>query len=172
MLNKIIGTILIIAAFVVEASWLGVCFGSVIVGIVLLIFAPGILFAPFNILFTMGLAFFARDSISNANDYSYSYRSYSSDRSSGGYSYYSYGQQNSTPFDSYDTGMKKYYDTLGCKPDDDFETVKKAYRKLSREFHPDSIEGKGLGDEFVEYATRRMQEINEAYAKIKEARGQ
>jgi DnaJ like chaperone protein len=55
--------------------------------------------------------------------------------------------------------------------DDDFETIRNAYRKLSREYHPDAIAGKGLGPEFVELATRKMQEINEAYEKIKEARG-
>ena len=58
MLKKTIGIALIAAAFVVEFLWLGLAFGSIIVGLVLLIFAPGILLAPFSILMGLGLAFF------------------------------------------------------------------------------------------------------------------
>ncbi len=61
MFKKLIGIALIIAAFVVEAMWLGVTFGTVIVGIVLLIFAPEILFLPFSLLFAMGIAFLSYD---------------------------------------------------------------------------------------------------------------
>ncbi len=49
----------IIAAFLVEAAWLGLCFGSVIVGIVLLIFASHLLFAPFILLYGGGLTLLA-----------------------------------------------------------------------------------------------------------------
>ena len=59
MFKKLIGIALIIAAFVVEAMWLGAAFGSVVVGVVLLIFAPAILLLPFNVLFAMGVAFLA-----------------------------------------------------------------------------------------------------------------
>ena len=172
MLNKLIGVALIIAAFVVEISWIALCFGSVIVGIVLLIFAPGILLAPFNILFALGLAFLAKGSLSDSDYYSYrSYGGYGSYSQSGS-GYDSYSRQREAP--SYDSGysqMKRYYDVLGCSMDDDFETIRRAYKDLSRKYHPDAIEGKGLSREFVELATQKMQEINEAYAKIKEERG-
>jgi DnaJ like chaperone protein len=172
MLNKIIGVALIIAAFAVEISWIALCFGSVIVGVVLLIFAPGILLAPFNILFALGLAFLAKGSLSDSDYYSYrSYGGYSS-YGQGGSGYDSYSRQREAhTFTSGYSDMKRYYDILGCSMDDDFETIRRAYRDLSRQYHPDAIAGKGLSQEFVELATQKMQEINEAYAKIREARG-
>jgi hypothetical protein len=42
----IAGLALWILAFIATASWLAFCFGTVIVGLLLLIFAPTILFAP------------------------------------------------------------------------------------------------------------------------------
>ena len=165
MFKKIIGIALIISAFVVEAMWLGACFGTVIVGIVLLILAPGILFAPFNILFTMGIAFLAYEPIQGFDNHSYgngdfyenSSRYYREDEEEGISGRQSYG-------------MQKYYEILGCNPDDDFETVKKAYRRLSKEFHPDSLESKGLDGAFTEFAKKKMQEINEAYLAIKKTK--
>ena len=170
MFYKLIGIALIIAAFVVEISWIALCFGSVIVGIVLLIFAPGILIVPFNILFGLGLAFFAKGSLSGFDSHSYKSHEYRYGYRNGSHDDSSY-RQDSTIHREPDAGMQHYYDILGCSMDDDFETIRNAYRKLSREYHPDAIAGKGLGPDFVELATRKMQEINEAYEKIKEARG-
>ena len=85
MLNKLIGVALIIAAFAVEVSWLAFCFGSVLIGILLLLFAPGILLAPFNILLTLGLAFLAKGTIRESEYGSYSYRSYNHGAGGGGY---------------------------------------------------------------------------------------
>lgn len=55
----IFGAGLIIGGILVEIAWLGICFGTVILGIILLFAAPGILFAPFNIGLAGGLVFFA-----------------------------------------------------------------------------------------------------------------
>ena len=71
MFRGLIGIALIIAAFVVEAMWLGVTFGTVIVGVVLLIFAPGILFLPFTFLFVMGMAFLSYEDVQSTNYQSY-----------------------------------------------------------------------------------------------------
>ena len=57
--KTIIGAGLIIGGILLEVAWLGVCFGTVILGIALLIFAPEILLIPFTIGLTSGLAFFA-----------------------------------------------------------------------------------------------------------------
>ncbi len=51
-----------------------------------------------------------------------------------------------------------YYDILGVRQDADWETVKKAYRQLAREFHPDINK--------TPEATERMQQINKAYDQI------
>lgn len=43
------------------------------------------------------------------------------------------------------------------------ERIKQRYRELVRENHPDIIQGKGLGKDFIERATKKLQEINDAY---------
>jgi hypothetical protein len=48
MFKMILGVGFIIGGILLEIAWLGVCFGTIIVGLVLLIFAPGILLVPFN----------------------------------------------------------------------------------------------------------------------------
>ncbi len=52
--------------------------------------------------------------------------------------------------------FKDYYAILGVPPDADEQTIKKAYRKLARQYHPDV----NPGDRQVE---ERFKEINEAY---------
>jgi DnaJ like chaperone protein len=59
------------------------------------------------------------------------------------------------------------YKTLGVTASDDLASVKKAYRKLVKENHPDIISGKGLGEDEIQKATIRLQEINAAYDLIK-----
>ena len=51
------------------------------------------------------------------------------------------------------------------------DEVKKAYRKLSIEFHPDTLAAKGMGDEFLTHATEKFREIQQAYDEIKRERG-
>lgn len=43
------------------------------------------------------------------------------------------------------------------------ETLKRRYRELVKEHHPDIIQGKGMDKNFIEAATKKLQEINEAY---------
>ncbi len=50
---------------------------------------------------------------------------------------------------------------LGLEPGADMETIKKAYRKLSMQYHPDKV--RHLGDEFRAVAEEKMKEINQAY---------
>jgi len=57
----------------------------------------------------------------------------------------------------------KAYAVLGLKEDASEAEIKKAYRKLILDFHPDTIASKGLADEFKQYATKRFREIQEAY---------
>lgn len=64
----------------------------------------------------------------------------------------------------------KHYATLECKPSDPPETIKKQYRKLVSEYHPDKIASKGLPEEFMKFAHEKFREIQEAYEVIKKER--
>ncbi|MCW7753027.1 co-chaperone DjlA [Desulfobotulus sp. H1] len=63
------------------------------------------------------------------------------------------------------------YDVLGLDPSATDEEVKKQYRRLVREYHPDTIASKGLPEEFTELAEEKFRTIQEAYESIKKARG-
>lgn len=59
------------------------------------------------------------------------------------------------------------YKLLGVNESDDIDTIKKAYRKLIREYHPDIIKSQGKDDAYMQEATAKTQEINQAYEMIK-----
>jgi DnaJ like chaperone protein len=63
------------------------------------------------------------------------------------------------------------YAMLGVSSQASNDDVKKAYRKLMSEHHPDKLLAKGLPDEMVEVAKSKSQDIGQAYERIKEARG-
>jgi DnaJ like chaperone protein len=56
---------------------------------------------------------------------------------------------------------EQFYAVLGLEPGADFATIKKAYRKLSMQYHPDKVSH--LGEEFQRIAEEKMKEINQAY---------
>lgn len=62
------------------------------------------------------------------------------------------------------------YKLLGVQESDDMDIIKKAYRKLVREFHPDIIKSQGKDESYMKEATAKTQEINQAYEMIKEKR--
>ena len=49
--------------------------------------------------------------------------------------------------------------------------VKKAYRKLIRENHPDTLIAQGMPQEFIDVANEKMAAINAAYALVEKERG-
>jgi DnaJ like chaperone protein len=62
------------------------------------------------------------------------------------------------------------YDLLGVGEHDDMDTIKKAYRKLIKQYHPDIIKAQGKSEAYMQEATAKTQEINQAYEMIKKAR--
>ena len=60
---------------------------------------------------------------------------------------------------------------LGVKSTDDATAIKRAYRKLMSEHHPDKLVAKGLPPEMMEMAKQKAQEIQKAYDLIKTAKG-
>ncbi len=63
---------------------------------------------------------------------------------------------------------KEAYEILGVKESDNMDTIKKAYRKLIREYHPDIISSQNKDESYMEKATAKTQEINQAYQVIKD----
>lgn len=70
----------------------------------------------------------------------------------------------------YVSEAEKYYAVLGCSPGDDNQVIKQRYRKLVRDFHPDTIASKGLPEAFVTFAHERFRQIQEAYEAIRRER--
>ncbi|QDY40952.1 co-chaperone DjlA [Candidatus Pantoea soli] len=60
---------------------------------------------------------------------------------------------------------------LGVKSSDDSTTIKRAYRKLMSEHHPDKLVAKGLPPEMMEMAKQKAQEIQAAYDLIRREKG-
>jgi DnaJ like chaperone protein len=63
------------------------------------------------------------------------------------------------------------YTVLGITRGATDNEVKTAYRKLAKEYHPDVVTNKGMGEDFQKFAAEKMRAINSAYDAVKEARG-
>ncbi|WP_294963504.1 DnaJ domain-containing protein [Sulfurimonas sp.] len=150
-MRKIIGFGLIALGIFVELTWLGICFGSVIIGILLLIFAPRILFFPFNFFLILGIV------TMNGKNYKY----YSKYKQQG------YNQHNYSNTQSSISDLDRYYEILESSKNDQFDTIKKNYRRLIKEYHYDSIASKGLPEDMLKYSEEKTKELNEAYGAIK-----
>lgn len=63
-----------------------------------------------------------------------------------------------------------HYKALDCKFSDNNETIKVNYKKMVKKFHPDSISGKDLPEEFIEFANQKFIQVQTAYEYIKQER--
>ncbi len=63
------------------------------------------------------------------------------------------------------------YALLGVTPEDDDAAVKRAYRRLMSQHHPDRLVSKGLPEEMMKVANAKAGEIRGAYERVKAARG-
>lgn len=68
-----------------------------------------------------------------------------------------------------DNGADPYV-VLGLAPNADKVEVRRVYRLLVAEHHPDRLIAKGVPEELISMATARMAAINQAYAKIMKPR--
>ncbi|UCE88436.1 MAG: co-chaperone DjlA [Pseudomonadota bacterium] len=70
-----------------------------------------------------------------------------------------------------ETSLQEAYAVLGVGKDASDAEVKKAYRRMMNQHHPDKLVAKGLPEEMIKLATEKTQEIKSAYEQIKRARG-
>lgn len=67
--------------------------------------------------------------------------------------------------------VRDAFAVLGVPIDANKATVKRAYRKLMNQHHPDKLISKGLPEEMLKLATDKTQQIQKAYEKINTAKG-
>lgn len=80
------------------------------------------------------------------------------------------GSQSAPPA-SQQLSVRDAYKALGVDPSDDKATVKRAYRRLMSQHHPDKLVSKGLPEEMIKLATDKTQHIQKAYERVKESKG-
>ncbi|WP_020208054.1 co-chaperone DjlA [Gilvimarinus chinensis] len=83
----------------------------------------------------------------------------------GGYRQGAGGGSQSSP-----NALAEAYDALGVESSATDAEVKRAYRKLMSQYHPDKLAGQGLPEDAVKAATERSKEIQVAYDLIKKSR--
>lgn len=66
--------------------------------------------------------------------------------------------------------IENAYSVLGVKPSASDAEIKKAYRRLMSQHHPDKLISKGLPEEMIQVATEKSQQIQKAYELIRKHR--
>ena len=67
--------------------------------------------------------------------------------------------------------LEDAYKALGVTKDSTDAEIKRAYRKLMSQYHPDKLIGQGLPEDMIALATEQSQEIQRAYELIRKVRG-
>jgi len=78
-----------------------------------------------------------------------------------------YNQNDSNSSNNDELSLQECYAILKCNENSDIKEIKANYRKRIIEFHPDTIQSKGLPEAFLEFANQETQKINKAYDILK-----
>ncbi|MHC1747944.1 MAG: DnaJ domain-containing protein [Cellulosilyticaceae bacterium] len=116
-----------------------------------------------TILAQLGISTYEYASIKNSFNQQYQYYGYEqsgSYNSQGGFGGQGFG-------DNSGALIKKYSEVLGVSEDATMAEIKKAYRRLVKEYHPDKLASESMPQDYVEFANQKIREINEAYEYLK-----
>ena len=149
-MKLILGLAIIAFGIFVEVMWLGFCFGSIIIGLLLLVFAPSILLFPFNFFLIIGMTIIRGKEYTKAR--TYRQKSYSQ----------------TGMFFKPKENLNRHYEILESDKTDSLEVIKKNYRRLMKQYHYDSLASQDLSPEMIKLAEEKSQKINEAYSVIKD----
>lgn len=81
-----------------------------------------------------------------------------------------YQRHQQTPRQDPKQHVNEAYNVLGITASASDTEVKKAYRRLMNQHHPDKLMSKGLPPEMLKMATQKTQQIKSAYEQIRKAR--
>lgn len=70
------------------------------------------------------------------------------------------------------SALEDAYKALGVGKDHSDQEIKRAYRKLMSQYHPDKLMGQGVPEEMIAVATEQTKEVQTAYDLIKKHREQ
>ncbi|HEX5623189.1 MAG TPA: TerB family tellurite resistance protein [Sulfuricurvum sp.] len=70
-----------------------------------------------------------------------------------------------------ESSIDQAYTLLEITKEASNDELKKAYRALVKQHHPDIIKAQGASEEYIQASTAKVQEINAAYEMIKKSRG-
>lgn len=104
-----------------------------------------------RIILALGLSEYEYQMLRNAHRYENAEQGY----------YNSYAEGMSTP--SKEMLIKKYSEVLGVSENASLSEIKKAYRKQVKEYHPDRLNSENVPPDYIEFANKKIREINEAY---------
>lgn len=68
------------------------------------------------------------------------------------------------------TPLDPYYAILGAQPGESLDAIKKKFRTLAFQWHPDQVASRNASPDAMRHAKEKFQQINEAYEKIVTAR--
>jgi DnaJ like chaperone protein len=86
------------------------------------------------------------------------------------YQYHQHRQNQHQPHHKEPSNLQDAYEVLGLKAYASDDDVKKAYRRLMSQNHPDKLVAKGLPEEMMKLAKEKTQKITKAYETIQNAR--
>lgn len=84
--------------------------------------------------------------------------------------FYGRNYQYQQPHRREQSSLQDAYEVLGLTPSANDAEVKKAYRRLMGQNHPDKLVAKGLPEEMMNLAKEKTQKISKAYEAIQQAR--